>query len=32
MHRFAEYRLNARLVADRALSFFETITLIEAKF
>ena len=31
MHRFAERRLNARLVADRALPFFEIITLIEAK-
>ncbi len=29
--RFAERRLNARLVAVRDLSFFETITLIEAK-
>jgi release factor glutamine methyltransferase len=28
---FAECRLNARVVADRALPFFETITLIEAK-
>lgn len=32
LHRFAECRLNARVVADRALPFFETITLIEAKF
>jgi len=31
MHRLAECRLNARLVADRDLPFFETITLIEAK-
>ena len=31
MHRFAECHLNARVVADRALPFFETITLIEAK-
>lgn len=29
--RFAERRLNVRLVAVRGLSFFETITLIEAK-
>jgi release factor glutamine methyltransferase len=32
LHRFAECHLDARVVADRALSFFETITLIEAKF
>ena len=31
MHRFAECRLNTRLVANRDLPFFETITLIEAK-
>jgi release factor glutamine methyltransferase len=30
MRRFAECRLNARLVAERVLPFFETITLIEA--
>jgi len=32
LHRFAECHLNTRVVADSALSFFETITLIEAKF
>ncbi len=31
MHRFAECHLNTRLVANRDLPFFETITLIEAK-
>jgi release factor glutamine methyltransferase len=31
VRRFAEYHLNAGIVADRALPFFETITLIEAK-
>jgi release factor glutamine methyltransferase len=31
MRMFAERRLNARVVADRALPFFETILLIEAK-
>jgi release factor glutamine methyltransferase len=31
MGRFAECHLNARVVAERALPFFETITLIEAK-
>jgi release factor glutamine methyltransferase len=30
LHCFKEYRLKARVVADRALPFFETITLIEA--
>jgi release factor glutamine methyltransferase len=29
--RFAEYRLNAKVVADRALPFFETVVLIEAR-
>jgi release factor glutamine methyltransferase len=31
LRRFAECHLNARVVAKRALPFFETITLIEAK-
>ena len=30
LRRFREYHLNAGVVADRALPFFETITLIEA--
>ena len=30
LRRFKEYHLNAGVVADRALPFFETITLIEA--
>jgi release factor glutamine methyltransferase len=30
LRRFKNYRLNAKVVADRALPFFETITLIEA--
>jgi release factor glutamine methyltransferase len=29
--RFAEYHLNAEVVADRALPFFETVVLIEAR-
>jgi release factor glutamine methyltransferase len=32
MQMFAERHLHVRLVADRALPFFETLTLIEAKF
>ena len=31
LRRFAGHHLNARVVADRALPFFETVTLIEAK-
>jgi release factor glutamine methyltransferase len=31
LHKFAECRLSARVVAERALPFFETIKLIEAK-
>jgi release factor glutamine methyltransferase len=31
LHRFADYGMSARVVAERALPFFETITLIEAK-
>jgi release factor glutamine methyltransferase len=31
MHRFADCHLNARVVADRALPFFETVVLIEAR-
>jgi release factor glutamine methyltransferase len=30
LRKFAQYRLNAEVVADRALPFFEKITLIEA--
>jgi release factor glutamine methyltransferase len=31
VRRFAEYGLNAEVVADRALPFFETVVLIEAR-
>ena len=31
LHRFADYGMSARVVAEHALPFFETITLIEAK-
>ena len=31
LHRFAEFGMSARVVAEQALPFFETITLIEAK-
>jgi release factor glutamine methyltransferase len=31
LHRFADYGMSARVVAERALPFFETVTLIEAK-
>jgi release factor glutamine methyltransferase len=31
VHKFAECHLNARILADRALPFFETITLLKAK-
>jgi release factor glutamine methyltransferase len=31
VRRFAEYDLNAEVVADRALPFFETVLLIEAR-
>jgi release factor glutamine methyltransferase len=31
LHRFATYHLKAQVVAERKCSFFETITLIEAK-
>jgi release factor glutamine methyltransferase len=31
LHRFIDYGMSARVVAERALPFFETITLIEAK-
>ena len=31
LHKFAECHMSARVVAERALPFFETITLIEAK-
>ncbi len=32
MHRFAEYRMYTRVLAERALPFFETIVLLEARF
>jgi release factor glutamine methyltransferase len=31
LHKFADYGMTARVVAERALPFFETITFIEAK-
>lgn len=32
MHRFAEYHMYTRVLAERALPFFETIVLLEARF